>query len=72
METVKNGIRQQGRETLERSIFAKNLVKKLAFCRFCVKYTRINTKNWHCAYCYFVTDILEYKQEERAGVLRVP
>ena len=56
----------------ESSTLPKNLVKKLAFCRFCVKYTRINTKNWHCAYCYFITDILEYKQEERAGVLRVP
>ena len=56
----------------ESSTLPKNLVKKLAFCRFCVKYTRINTKNWHCAYCYFTTDILEYKQEERAGVLRVP
>ena len=54
------------------STLPKNLVKKLAFCRFCVKYTRINTKKWHCAYCYFKTDILEYKQEERAGVLRVP
>ena len=54
------------------STLPKNLVKKLAFCRFCVKYTRINTKKWHCAYCYFITDILEYKQEERAGVLRVP
>lgn len=50
----------------------KTLLKKLAFCHFCVKYTRINTKKWHCAYCYFITDILEYKQEERAGVLRVP
>ena len=56
----------------ESSTLPKNLVKKLAFCRFCVKYTRINTKKWHCAYCYFKTDILEYKQEERAGVLRVP
>lgn len=45
----------------ESGISAKNLVKKLAFCHFCVKYTRINTKNWHCAYCYFTTDILEYK-----------
>jgi hypothetical protein len=56
----------------ESSTLPKNLVKKLAFCHFCVKYTRINTKKWHCAYCYFKTDILEYKQEERAGVLRVP
>lgn len=56
----------------ESSTLPKNLVKKLAFCHFCLKYTRINTKNWHCVYCYFVTDILEYKQEERAGVLRVP
>jgi hypothetical protein len=53
----------------ESSTLPKNLVKKLAFCHFCVKYTRINTKKWHC---YFITDILEYKQEERAGVLRVP
>ena len=28
----------------ESSTLPKNLVKKLAFCRFCVKYTRINTK----------------------------
>ncbi|WP_147366353.1 hypothetical protein [Faecalibacterium sp. OM04-11BH] len=61
-----------GKAWKESSTLPKNLVKKLAFCRFCVKYTRINTKKWHCAYCYFKTDILEYKQEERAGVLRVP
>jgi hypothetical protein len=28
----------------ESSTLPKNLVKKLAFCHFCVKYTRINTK----------------------------
>ncbi|WP_207657555.1 hypothetical protein [Faecalibacterium prausnitzii] len=61
-----------GKAWKKSSTLPKNLVKKLAFCHFCVKYTRINTKKWHCAYCYFKTDILEYKQEERAGVLRVP